>query len=178
MSPDWAAGIDNDKAEKTSQMRRGDYKSLNVYLVEGLTYGLCSMPIGNTNLIGQIDLDSDGCCVPLHTGANAPGGTLTHESWHWFGLFHVFQGCGVGDFCADTPAQASPSYSHEATPGDASSCPSRYSCPTQPGLDNIQNFLDYTDCSSLFIPCQSGRMVQWYQNYRANRAIAACVLYE
>jgi hypothetical protein len=137
------------------------------------------MPVGNTDPIGQTDLDGDGCWVPLHTGVNAPDGTLTHEIGHRFGLFHVFQGgCGDGDFCTDTPAQVSPSYSHEATPGDASSYPSRHSCPTQPGLDNIRNFMDYTDCSSLFTPCQGGRMVQSYQNYRANRAIADGVLYK
>jgi hypothetical protein len=179
MNADWASGIDIDKAEKMAQLHRGDYKSLNVYLVEGATSGLCSMPIGNTDPIGQTDLDGDGCWIPLKSGTSAPDGTMTHEIGHWFGLFHVFQGgCADGDFCADTPAQASPSYSHMATPGDFNSCPPRDSCPAQPGLDNIQNFMDYTDCSSLFTPCQGGRMVQSYQNYRANRAIAPGVLYK
>jgi hypothetical protein len=179
MNADWAAGIDNSKAEKMRQLHRGDYKSLNVYLVEGATGGVCSLPIANTNAVGQTDLDGDGCWIPLKSGVNAPDGTMTHEIGHWFGLLHVFQGgCDDGDFCADTPAQASPSNSHMATPGDVNSCPARDSCPAKAGLDNIQNFMDYTDCSSLFTTCQGARMLQMYTSYRANRAIQAGVLWK
>lgn len=179
MNSDWASSIDSSKDEKMRQLHRGDYKSLNVYLVEGGTYGLCSLPIPSTDPLSQTDLDGDGCWVPLGSGVHVPDGTLTHEIGHWFGLLHVFEGgCSDGDFCADTPAQASPSYSHMATPGDFNSCPAIDSCPAQPGMDNVQNFMDYTDCSSLFSPCQGGRMVQVYQNYRANRAIAAGVLWK
>lgn len=179
MNADWAQGIDTSKDEKMRQLHRGDYKALNVYLVEGATSGVCSLPLASSDPVTQAQLDGDGCFVPLKSGINVPDGTLTHEIGHWFGLLHVFQGgCDDGDFCADTPAQAGPSYGHMATAGDFNSCPKTDSCPAQPGTDNVQNFMDYTDCSSLFSACQGGRMVQVFQNYRANRAIAAGVLWK
>ncbi|OCK79132.1 hypothetical protein K432DRAFT_426759 [Lepidopterella palustris CBS 459.81] len=179
LNADWAAGIDNDKAEKMRQLHRGDYKSLNIYLVEGATSGVCSLPIANSNPIGQTDLDGDGCFIPLKSGISSTDGTVAHEIGHWFGLLHVFEGgCTGTDYCDDTNAQAGPSYAHEATAGDLNSCPAGDSCPDQPGLDNVFNFMDYTDCAHKFTPCQGGRMITTFNNYRANRAIQAGVLWK
>jgi hypothetical protein len=82
MNADWTSGIGTDKTEKMAQLHRGDYKSLNVYLVEGVTSCLCSMPVGNTDPIGQTDLDGDGCWMPLKSGDSTPDGTMTHEIGH------------------------------------------------------------------------------------------------
>jgi hypothetical protein len=41
---DWAANAEADREAKTAYARRGDYASLNVYLVEGETAGFCYFP--------------------------------------------------------------------------------------------------------------------------------------
>jgi hypothetical protein len=80
LNADWAAGIDNSKAEKMRQLHRGDYKSLNVYLVKGASSGLCSLPLPGNDPVTQEQLDGDGCFIPLSTGIHGNDGTLTHES--------------------------------------------------------------------------------------------------
>ncbi|OCL04800.1 hypothetical protein AOQ84DRAFT_260086, partial [Glonium stellatum] len=170
LNAEWAAAIDNDKDEKMRQLHRGDYKSLNVYLVEGATSGVCSLPIEGSDPLTQTQLDGDGCFVPLSSGISSTDGTVAHEIGHWFGLLHVFQGgCAGTDYCDDTAAQANPSYAKMSTPGDLNSCPAGDSCPTLPGLDNVFNFMDYTDCAHQFTTCQGGRMIASYNNFRANR---------
>lgn len=82
------------------------------------------------------------------------GRTMTHEVGHWIGLRHIWGdgGCGVDDFCADTPVAGSPNFG----------CPNGTdSCPSSPGVDMIQNYMDYTDdlCMNIFTQNQKDRMV-------------------
>jgi hypothetical protein len=89
------------------------------------------------------------------------GNVAAHESGHWLGLYHTFQGgcSGEGDQVTDTPAQASPT----------SGCPSRRdSCPNSPGLDPTTNFMDYSDdnCMREFTLGQASRMDSLFLQYR------------
>ena len=100
-----------------------------------------------------------------------PGGTATpydlgitavHHVGHWMGLLHTFEGgCrGEGDYVADTPAEALPAYGHPV---------GRDSCPKEPGLDPIENYLDFTDDSAKthFTAGQDLRMDGCFSLWRA-----------
>jgi len=86
------------------------------------------------------------------TGSVSPynlGATMVHETGHNFSLDHVFnQGCsGLGDGVADTP-NGNTNYG----------CPvGQDSCPSSPGKDAINNFMDYTNdcCMNYFSPQQA-----------------------
>ena len=82
------------------------------------------------------------------------GRTTTHEVGHWLGLRHIWGdgGCTVDDFCADTPVAGAANFG----------CPTGTdSCPTSPGLDQIQNYMDYTDdtCMDRFTQNQKERIL-------------------
>ena len=82
------------------------------------------------------------------------GRTTTHEVGHWLGLRHIWGdgGCTVDDFCADTPVAGAANFG----------CPTGTdSCPTNPGLDQIQNYMDYTDdtCMDRFTQNQKERIL-------------------
>ncbi|KAL2755360.1 hypothetical protein ACRALDRAFT_1064497 [Sodiomyces alcalophilus JCM 7366] len=150
---------DQDELQMKQSLRRGDYKTLNVYFVRDLggNLGYCYFP--TTASPGSTAFIRDGCTVHFDT---VPGGgftgynlgkTATHEIGHWFNLYHTFQGgcTGSGDQIADTPAQSSPS----------SGCPrGRDSCPNHAGLDPIHNYMDYSNdaCYEEFTQGQRVRM--------------------
>lgn len=88
------------------------------------------------------------------------GRTATHEIGHYLGLAHTFEnGCvAPGDFIADTPYEASPAFG----------CPIGRNTCASPGLDPIQNYMDYTDdaCYTEFTPDQWARMCAMTGTYR------------
>lgn len=97
------------------------------------------------------------------------GIVFVREVGHWLGLFDTFYGgygftgCfgGAGDQIADTPAMSTP------TRG----CPvGKDTCPEQPGVDPIANFMDFSDdcCASSFTDDQARRM--WY-SWKAFRKV-------
>ncbi|EMR02588.1 T9SS-dependent choice-of-anchor J family protein [Cesiribacter andamanensis] len=84
---------------------------------------------------------------------NAPydlGRTVTHEVGHWLGLRHIWGdgGCGVDDFCGDTP---------ESDASNSGCNPSDISCGS---VDMVQNYMDYTydACMNIFTNDQTLRM--------------------
>ncbi|TQN68037.1 Extracellular metalloprotease [Colletotrichum shisoi] len=149
------AGWVNYQAEYDAYLRatrRGGYDALNLYFFSSYSpgaTGYCQFP----TVIADPDsltFYRDSCQLSAMT---MPGLTVeqggfedwnlghlaVHEAGHWFGLNHTFVGgCSdnnPGDFVADTPAQRWEVY---GCPADSDTC------PDQPGLDPIHNFMGYT----------------------------------
>jgi Cleaved Adhesin Domain/Secretion system C-terminal sorting domain/Pregnancy-associated plasma protein-A len=88
------------------------------------------------------------------------GRTMTHEVGHWLGLRHIWgdnttcpatNTSADKDYCADTPAANAPNYTCNLTAN---------SCPANPGNDQVQNYMDYTNdaCMDTFTNDQKTRM--------------------
>ncbi|KAF2733291.1 hypothetical protein EJ04DRAFT_565208 [Polyplosphaeria fusca] len=164
----WAADIPGAK-ESMPTLHKGNYQTLNVYMVEGAGAGVCSLPASGTDPISKDKLLTDGCIVPWGPSTNAT--TLTHEVGHWMGLFHVFQGgCDSADGCDDTFPQDGASRANMATPGDKNSCPALSQCNGN-GKQNVKNYMDYSDCAQEFTPCQGGRMDAAFTGRRKGRKV-------
>jgi len=129
---------------------------LNVYTANIAALGWSSLPWGNA----ETDIHTG---IVIHYGSLPDGDldgfnlgrTATHETGHYFGLFHTFfGGCTEpGDYVSDTPQEAEP----------ASGCPpdNLDTCPSA-GLDPIHDYLDYSDdpCYDGFTAGQDARMDQ------------------
>ncbi len=180
INPDWDSleyGTPEEVAMKTA-LHEGGARSLNMYLVRLATLlGWATFPdeyTGNPVMDGVV-VETES--VP--GGTFAPynlGDTATHEIGHWLGLFHTFQGgcTPPGDMVDDTPFEQSPYF------GDCPPPFSRNTCAS-PGLDPVENFMDYSDdiCMHVFSAGQTERMHAQTAQFRngapvgANQAITA-----
>ncbi|MDP4933350.1 MAG: zinc-dependent metalloprotease [Salibacteraceae bacterium] len=84
----------------------------------------------------------------IGTASNTSGKTLTHEIGHYLGLPHTWgptnepglaTNCSVDDGISDTP--------NTIGVGNSSCNTAQVSCSSQ---DNVQNFMDYASCESMF----------------------------
>lgn len=170
----WAVGADADDQVMKQTLRKGTYKDLNIYFqsdLEGYVLGKCSLPAEIHGTVDPSAYASDGCNVNANT---MPGGSISeynlgqtavHETGHWLGLFHVFEGyaCeGDGDMIEDTPLQGA---STDGCPIDNT----QDSCPTAPGVDSIHNVMDYSydNCYEGFTNLQVQRMKDMFNIYRS-----------
>ncbi|HNA98510.1 MAG TPA: zinc metalloprotease [Marmoricola sp.] len=149
------------------RLHRGNKRTLNVYINGG---GVRNQPVlGWSRLPWQQPSSPrlDGISVNV---AALPGGaavnynlgdTIIHETGHWLGLLHPWQGgcADPNDGVADTPATAGPSYYCD---DDADTC-------TAPGLDPIRNFMNYSYdiCLNQFTAGQVARMDRMWAEWRS-----------
>lgn len=146
-----------------SALRVGHADVLNLFITD------CAPGLGGWGRFpwwykGDPAIDGIVCDFTTITGVmGSEGDTTTHEVGHWLGLYHTFQGgcSGTGDYVADTPAVA-PQTEIRGCPAGADTCPS------SPGLDQIENFMDYTDeaCQFMFTPGQAVRLDTCFALYR------------
>ena len=132
---------------------RADY--INVWICD-ITNGATSGTAGYAYLPSNfIPVYWDG--IVLDYQLSAPSGrTLTHEMGHFLGLNHTWEGtgsgtCGDDDGLSDTPFTAGPFFNYSfGCPASISTCGS---IETQ-----YENFMDYSNCYSLFTQDQSNVM--------------------
>ena len=144
-----------------SALRQGGPEALNIYTAnpDGGILGWATFPWDYTYAPNMDGVVIHYFSLPGGVEPFNEGDTGTHEIGHWLGLYHTFQGrCLDRDQVSDTPAERSPT----------SGCPvGRDSCRFRPGLDPIENFMDYSDdaCMMEFTSQQSLRMdnshLQW-----------------
>jgi hypothetical protein len=156
--PDSAAG---ERALK-SATHEGDSRTLNIWSTNTSYLGYATFPWWYAG-----DPELDGIIIQWGSLPGGPitnyneGKTASHESGHWLGLYHTFQGaCGAtNDEVADTPAQSAPT---EGCPAGQDTC-------SAAGADPIHNYMDYSydSCYDQFTPGQAGRMQDFWAAYRA-----------
>ncbi|WP_040664724.1 M43 family zinc metalloprotease [Nafulsella turpanensis] len=120
----------------------------------GLAFGV-GCDTGGSNTDGVVQLYSafgsrEKYPEGTYTANYDLGRTVTHEVGHWMGLRHIWGdgGCGVDDYCGDTPMAAA---SNSGCPTGIVSCGS---------IDMIENYMDYTydACMNIFTNDQALRM--------------------
>jgi hypothetical protein len=153
---------DKQSSAYRTQTRQGGKNALNIWLVDFAYLGIATFPWDYAKHPGIDGIRVEYSSLPGGSATNYnQGKTATHESGHWLGLYHTFQGgcTTTNDEVADTPAQSSPT----------SGCPTGRDSCSLPGLDPIHNYMDYSydSCYDQFTPNQATRMQQMYAAYRA-----------
>jgi len=162
------SGIDSaEERDMKAALHVGGPDVLNFYVTNagGVYLGWATFPFWYASdptqdgvVVLYSSLPGGDCCEPR---VYNQGDTGTHEVGHWLGLFHTFQGgcaANYNDFVSDTPSERSPAFG----------CPvGRDTCPG-PGVDPIENFMDYTEdfCMFQFTSGQSARMEALSAQYR------------
>lgn len=158
-----------DKAEREMKLalHRGGRNALNYYSTEASYYlGWAYFPnLSDARLYLDgivVDWESMPGTSTRYAGRYDLGKTAVHEAGHWINLYHVFQGgCNRwGDYVADTPPQLTASRG----------CPVGQDSCSEPGLDSIHNYMDYSydSCYDQFTSGQASRMQEAWLYFRAN----------
>lgn len=102
------------------------------------------------------------------------GRTMTHEVGHYLGLLHIWgdgngseednkPDCIASDYCNDTPQSGWEHYT----------CGTFDTCPSSPGKDMPENYMDYTEdeCMNIFTQNQKDRMLVIMNNAARRKSL-------
>ena len=166
-------GTDALASQISASLRVGGPDVANVFLVSSVCSsfgGFASVPFEKGMFpLGMYSKTDFIFLCPAEMKIN--DALLTHEMGHWMGLLHIWsQGCDDkgGDLVDDTPIQLGPTGS--CTNVDPQK--PKDSCPSQPGFDMSNNFMDYSDCMSKFTVGQVERMYHTFNSFR--RRVEPC----
>ncbi len=165
---DWFYGGITGSGERPMKraLHRGGFETLNIYSTTADAYlgwaYLPGLPDSNLYLDGIVfDWESMVGTSDTYAGRYDLGMTLVHEAGHWVNLEHTFfGGCNAkGDFVDDTPPMKVPT----------SGCPEGKDTCSEPGLDPIHNYMDYSydSCYDQFTAGQVARAQDAWLFYRA-----------
>lgn len=122
---------------------------LNIWLVNSLRDVSNGVLLGYSNFpttIGSILNRVDGVIMRADALLGFDGRTLTHEIGHYLGLPHPWGfNNDVGATCGDDGVPDTP-----VTKGEFSTCRLNKAECTPGIVENIQNFMDYSNCSCMF----------------------------
>ncbi len=149
--------VHNTELKTQSYWPAEDYLNIWVVQLESLL-GYAQFPVSSlegleiaseNRLTDGVVIDSDFMGINPNSNPESLGRTATHEVGHYLGLRHIWGdgGCGVDDFCDDTPLANSSNFG----------CPDSNSCGSD---DMVENYMGRTDdlCMNLFPICQKSRM--------------------
>ncbi|MDX1934178.1 MAG: zinc metalloprotease [Capsulimonadales bacterium] len=157
-----------------SALRKGDARTLNIYLCSIIPNGLVGYAVFpwwyKNDPIGD-GVVYDNTAMPGSGGFYQSGRVLTHEVGHWAGLYHTFQGgCSkYNDYVGDTNAESSPFRGDWFSGGRSpASQPDTCTGRNYPGKDPTDNQMDYSDDTSRvrFTAAQANRMSELCRIYR------------
>ena len=160
--------IDDNRLKYTSQGGADAWdhnRFFNVWITQlGNQYlGYSTFP--NSSPAGEDGVAIQYTTLPGNPGVYGKGRTLTHETGHFFYLYHIWgdeNGCSGTDFIDDTPNQGTWTSGclRDTVHTDACS-------PIAPGI-MYQNYMDYTDdaCMVMFTLDQKTRMETTINMYR------------
>ncbi|KAF2708585.1 metalloprotease [Pleomassaria siparia CBS 279.74] len=153
--------------EEVTVLRKGGNATLNVYTMGALNTS--TQAWGSVPSELQYHSQYDGVTIngTAFLGGSDPvyglGRSMIHEVGHWFGLYHTFAyGCEKSyDYVDDTPIENQPIALGGCDVG-------RDSCPDQPGLDLVHNYMSYSsdECRDSFTPGQVQRMREQMAKWR------------
>ena len=151
-------------------------KYLNIWVCDlGNLRGYAQLPGGPSSSDGVVVDYTRFGNIGTASWASFTIRTTTHEIGHWLNLNHIWgnniketSNCG-DDFCDDTPAESSSTYGTPTFPYNTYSA-----CNSGANGEMFMNYMDYTDCRSMFTQDQKTRMRAAIDTFRSGLLTYTC----